>query len=192
MLSENGGSATITPGSYEAVTGSNGVATFTATDYSQQSVSFTATDVTDGNPPVPGSAVVTFEPGGSSSSCSDTPPTPVGGYTIGPWASGLAYNPQDLDIDGVDYYACSGIDQPATTRRGTSTFPTGSRDKSTCSARLVGRRAPRTRCRMRPSPQVCSVVWRSEGRFAVCRVADHGQQLLQSRGCPARSHHRRD
>ena len=125
MLSENGGSATITPGSYDAVTGSNGVATFTATDYSQQSVSFTATDVTDGNLPVPGSAVVTFEPGGSSSSCSDTPPTPVGGYTIGQWASGLAYNPQDLDIDGVDYYACSGIDQPAYDASGNLYVPDG-------------------------------------------------------------------
>ena len=125
MLSENGGSATITPVSYVAVTGSNGVATFTATDYSQQSVSFTATDVTDGNTPVPGSAVVTFEPGGSSSSCADTPPTPVGGYTIGPWASGLAYNPQDLDIDGVDYYACSGIDQPAYDASGNLYVPDG-------------------------------------------------------------------
>ncbi|MGO9750655.1 MAG: Ig-like domain-containing protein, partial [Solirubrobacteraceae bacterium] len=112
-LSDNGASAVISPASGQAVTGSNGVATFTAADVSEQSVSFTATDVSDGNLPVPGSAVVTFEPGGSSSSCSDTSPTPASGYSVGPWATGLTYNPQALDIDGVDFYACSGIEQPA-------------------------------------------------------------------------------
>ena len=63
-LSENGAHATISPPSGQAVTGSDGVATFTATDTSQEAVSFTATDVTDGNLPVPGSATVNFAPAG--------------------------------------------------------------------------------------------------------------------------------
>ncbi len=112
-LSDNGGSASITPASGQAVTDNDGIATFTATDGTEQSVAFTATDVTDGNLAVPGSATVTFQPGGSSSSCSDALPAPVGGYSFTPWATGLAYNPQALDIDGVDFYACSGIEQPA-------------------------------------------------------------------------------
>ncbi len=112
-LSENGASATISPASGQAVTGANGYATFTATDTAEQSVSFTAIDVTDGNLPVPGSATVTFEPGGSSSSCADTPPTPVGGYSVASWASGFAYNAQAIPLDGVTFYACSGIEQPA-------------------------------------------------------------------------------
>jgi len=99
-----GGSAQVTPvgsspGPNEAVTDSTGTATFTATDTAQETVQFTATDVSDGNLPVPGSAVVTFEPSGSAG-CSDLAPTPVSGYTISTWASGIPYDPQPLSGPG--------------------------------------------------------------------------------------------
>jgi Pro-kumamolisin, activation domain/Bacterial Ig-like domain (group 1) len=97
----------------EAVTNSDGYATFTATDEYEESVSFTATDVSDGNLPVPGTGTVTFEPEASSSSCSDAAPTAVNPFATSPWATGLAYNPQDLSVDGVTYLACSGAGQPA-------------------------------------------------------------------------------
>ena len=96
-----------------ATTDAGGYATFTATDTAEESVAFTASDTSDGDLPVPGSATVTFEPGASSSSCMDGVPTATSPFSVSPWASGFDYNPQALDIDGVDFYACSGLGQPA-------------------------------------------------------------------------------
>lgn len=121
-LSENGGNATITPGSGQTVTDSAGYATFTATDISQQSVAFSATDVTDGNLPVPGSATVTFEPGGSSP-CSDAAPTAASGYSISPFVSGLAYNAQQETFGSFTLLPCSGPGSPAFNSSGVAYVP---------------------------------------------------------------------
>ena len=123
-LSAAGSSAVMSPPSGQAVTDSTGNAVFHVTDSSQQSVSLTAADVTDGNLPVPGSATVTFEANGSSS-CSDTPPTPAGGYSVAQWASGEDYNPQPITttVGGggtVTVLACSGPSVPAFDSSGNS------------------------------------------------------------------------
>ena len=104
--------AEITPSDKEAETDAEGVATFTASDPYEETISFTATDVTDGNLPVPGSATVTFEEH-ESSSCSDASPVPISGFSIAPWVSGIPYNPQSLDFPGVEFYACQGPAAPA-------------------------------------------------------------------------------
>ncbi len=49
-----GGSALIAPASAEVVTNAEGVATFTATDSAEESIGFSATDVSDDELPVPG------------------------------------------------------------------------------------------------------------------------------------------
>lgn len=111
-IAQGSGNATIAPESLEALTNDEGIATFTATDESQESVSFTATDASDGDLPVPGSATVTFEPEGASP-CGSGAPTAVSPYSISPWASGFPYNAQRIYLGLFDYYACQGPEQPA-------------------------------------------------------------------------------
>jgi hypothetical protein len=117
-LAESNGSASIAPGSHQAVTGADGVATFTATDAAAESVAFTATDASDGNLRVPGSATVNFQPAGASS-CVDTPPTPAGGsgLDVATFASGIANNdhPFTTFSGGITFTtsACVGVETPA-------------------------------------------------------------------------------
>jgi hypothetical protein len=106
MISPNSG-----PDTGQATTGADGVATFMATDATQEAVSFTATDVTDGNLPVPGSAVVNFEPQGSSQ-CGETEPTPASGFSVSDWATGLPFNAQDLPNNGSTTVACALENKP--------------------------------------------------------------------------------
>jgi hypothetical protein len=101
----------ISPASKQAVTGANGVATFTATDTAQQTVSFTATDVTDGNLPVPGNATVNFQPGGAGT-CADTAPAPSAGYTVSQFAGGLQFNNQDTTGDDGGSFTLTACTSP--------------------------------------------------------------------------------
>ena len=80
-LRDNGANATIIPASGQAVTDGNGLATFTATDTANQTVSFTAADVTDNNLPVPGSTTVNFVPAGPPN-CVQTLPIGSGGFAV--------------------------------------------------------------------------------------------------------------
>lgn len=114
-LSDNGANAAITPASGEAVTDSGGLATFTATDTANQTVSFTAVDVTDNNLPVPGAATVNFSPAGPPS-CSQTLPTGAGGFSVSPFASGLGTDQQAVvtNVGGLTFTtpACDGAETP--------------------------------------------------------------------------------
>ncbi len=113
-----GGSATVTPGSREALTNSEGLATFTATDTTTESVGFTASDESDSELAVPGSALVNFQPEGSQP-CADTAPIPTSGspVTVSPFASGFPDNTQAFSgvFEGILFngVACAGIDTPA-------------------------------------------------------------------------------
>jgi hypothetical protein len=112
-----GGSAVISPGSDEAVTNSEGIATFTATDTAQESIGFTAVDMTDEELPVPGSAVVNFQPE-ETPACPDTPPKPTAGspVSVSSFASDFPDNTQGFEAvyEGIRFTggACSGIDEP--------------------------------------------------------------------------------
>jgi len=111
-----GDSAVIAPASGQAVTGSDGVATFTVTDTAAESVPFLATDVTDGNLPVPGSAVVSFQPE-TMSPCSFTAATPESGYSVVPYASGFITDQQPLSFfygNGFPFFygGCGGAEAP--------------------------------------------------------------------------------
>ncbi len=102
ILSEGSADAQITPtGATPGVTDTNGMATFTATDVQAEVVTFTATDVTDGNLPVPGSAQVTFT-GNPSSACGTiSAPTAHNGATATVVASGFPTGSAGL-------YPCAG------------------------------------------------------------------------------------
>ena len=94
-ISEGDGSAAITPAESTTpgtttVTNSAGNAVFNATDTNAETVDFTATDVTDGNLPVPGSASVNFGP--STATCSTSLPTATSGTSVSAFATGVTYN----------------------------------------------------------------------------------------------------
>ena len=73
------------------VTDSSGRAMFTVTDSTVQDVSFSATDVTDGDLPVPGTAQVDFTTPTTPSSCFTGTPASGSGYAYSTVLSGLPY-----------------------------------------------------------------------------------------------------
>lgn len=75
-----------------AVTDSSGQIQFIATDTTAETVTYTATDLTDGDMPIPGSAAVTFGAGTGTPPCaSATAITPAAGYAVTSFATGFGY-----------------------------------------------------------------------------------------------------
>jgi Pro-kumamolisin, activation domain/Bacterial Ig-like domain (group 1) len=110
-LSQGGGHSQVT-GPNPSVTDGNGQIMFTATDLVNETVTYTAVDVSDGNFAVPGTAVVNFE-NGSGTACGQnaTPPVGLNGYTVTPFASGFPTGA--LFYSNVNYGGCSGVLGPA-------------------------------------------------------------------------------
>lgn len=100
-LSQTGNSVISAPS--PSVTGSNGQIAFTVTDTVQETITYTATDVSDGNLPVPGSAIVTFNfSGGDNCGITHTgnPDVSAGfGYAMTPFAIGFV--PLDTNFGGL-------------------------------------------------------------------------------------------
>ncbi len=108
QLSQGGGHSIITgPG----VTDASGQATFTATDQVNETVTYTAIDVSDGSLPVPGTAQVTFG-GGSGSACAATltPPAGLNGNLVTPWANGFVA--ENFNFGNVNWGGCPGASNP--------------------------------------------------------------------------------
>ncbi len=121
-LAQNG--RAIATGPAPPVTDANGEIVFTATDAFEETVTWTAIDVTDGDLPIPGTAVVTFS-GAAAGSCV-VPPSPADGYTLTSWANGFAAYPF---FYGNTNFGCSGATDPAFDANGNAFvvhFPTGS------------------------------------------------------------------
>src|SRR5208283_3876462 len=66
-----------------------GRADFTATDTVEQSVTYTATDVTDGNLPIPGGATVDFTSASGPPPCNIGPGMAAAGFAVKTFASGF-------------------------------------------------------------------------------------------------------
>jgi len=100
-LAQTGNSVISSP--TPAVTGSNGQVAFTVTDTVQETVTYSATDVSDGNLPVPGSAQVTFNAGGGDNcGITNTGNPDVGagpGYALTPFAIGFV--PLNTNFGGL-------------------------------------------------------------------------------------------
>jgi hypothetical protein len=124
-IADAGAHAVIT-GPTPGVTDANGQIQFSATDQVNETVVFTATDVTDSNLPVPGSGTVDYS--GSTSTACNVGVTPVAGagYTISSYITGL---PAAATIFyGNANIGCPGGNNPAFTPAGTvlvSDFDTG-------------------------------------------------------------------
>lgn len=117
------GTRSVVTGPNPPVTDANGQIVFTATDAFEETVTYTAVDVTDGNLPVPGTAVVTFS-GSVAGSCV-TPPSAADGYTLTSFANGFAAYPFFF---GNVNWGCRGATDAAFDADGNayvSHFPTG-------------------------------------------------------------------
>ena len=102
-LSQGNGSAVITPAGSStpgttAVTNSAGNAVFNATDTNAETVDFTATDVTDGSLPVPGSVSVNFAP--STATCTTSLPTAASGTSVSAFATDFSYATEGKSFPG--------------------------------------------------------------------------------------------
>jgi len=116
VVSDNGGHAVIT-GPTGGVTDANGQIQFSATDQVSETVTFTATDVTDGNLPVPGSGTVTYS-GSTNTACGvGVVPVAGSGYQITPFISGLPAA-ASLYYGGANT-SCDGANTPTFTSAAT-------------------------------------------------------------------------
>lgn len=121
-LSQDGHS--IVTGPTPPVTAANGEIVFTATNTFQETVTYTAVDNSDGDLPVPGTAVVTFS-GSGSGSCA-VPPSSAPGFDLTPFANGFAAYPF---FYGNVNWGCRGATDAAFDANGNAYvlhFPTGS------------------------------------------------------------------
>ena len=109
-LAQGNGHSLIT-GPNPSVTDAAGQIQFTATNLVNEVVTYRATDVSDGNLAVPGSAVVTFT-NGSGGACGQSLPVPTGlnGYAVTPFATG--FQTGALSFSNVNYGGCAGVSTP--------------------------------------------------------------------------------
>ncbi|MGC1678689.1 MAG: protease pro-enzyme activation domain-containing protein [Candidatus Binataceae bacterium] len=103
QINQSGGNSVIT-GPIPPVTDSNGTIEFTATDSIDETVTYSAVDVTDGNVPFPQNGTVTFnnspEPG-----CAPGTPPAVPGFVVTPYAIG--FFAQAYSFGNINF-ACTG------------------------------------------------------------------------------------
>ena len=121
-LSQGEGRSVVT-GPDPPVSDSSGQIAFTATDRFEETVTYTAVDVTDGDLPVPGSAVVTYS-GSAAGSCA-TAPTAADGYAFTSFINGFA---SQFVFFGNVNFGCAGASAVAFDANGNgyvAYFPTG-------------------------------------------------------------------
>ena len=109
------------------VTDSDGQIQFTATDTNNETVTYSATDVTDGNLPFPGTAQVTFSDA-PEPNCGNQTPVAAPGYVVTPYVTGLLAQSFSYANGQIDYGGCPGASGIAFDTSGNifvSDLPTG-------------------------------------------------------------------
>jgi hypothetical protein len=113
----NGGAHAVVTGPTPSVTNANGQIQFSATDQVNETVTFTAIDVTDGNLAVPGSGTVTYSASTSNSCNVGVAPVAATGYVFTPYITGLPATPL-LFYNNTNLH-CEGGSNPSFTSAGT-------------------------------------------------------------------------
>jgi len=106
-----GGAHAVLTGPTPTVTDANGQIQFTATDQVNETVTFSAVDVTDGNLSFPGTATVTYSKGTATACNVGLVPVAASGYSITPLMTGLPASPS-FYFGNVNW-SCSGANFPA-------------------------------------------------------------------------------
>lgn len=106
-----GNGHSILTGPTPSVTDSNGEIQFIARNPVNETVTYTAVDVSDGNLAIPGSPQVTFT-GGSGAACGQSGlPVAAAGYQLTPFATGFDAGP--FFFANVNWNGCPGASNPA-------------------------------------------------------------------------------
>jgi hypothetical protein len=113
----NGGSHAVIAGPTPSVTDANGQIQFSVTDQVNETVTFTAIDVTDSNLAVPGSGTVTYSSATSTACGVGVAPVAGSGYAFTPYITGLPATPQ-LFYNNTNL-GCAGANNPSFTSAGT-------------------------------------------------------------------------
>jgi hypothetical protein len=89
------------------VTNSSGQIQFTVSDTNNETVTYSATDLTDGNLPFPETTEVTFSDG-PESGCANGTPVAASGYVVTPYVIGLQANNFSYGDGQVNFGGCPG------------------------------------------------------------------------------------
>ncbi len=111
-----GSGHSVVNGPNPSVTNAGGTIQFTATDTTSEIVTYTAVDVSDGDLPVPGSAIVNFN-GQPSSPCFTLVSTAAPGFTLTPFTTGFTSG--SLFFGNVNW-GCRGASNPGWTADGSA------------------------------------------------------------------------
>jgi kumamolisin len=106
---QQGNGHSVIKGPTPSVTDSTGQIQFTATDDQNETVTYTATDVSDGNLTIPGTGTVTFSSAGSSD-CTANPAVGANGYVVTTFASNFPAS--DFYFSDINYSGCPGANNP--------------------------------------------------------------------------------
>ena len=90
------------------VTDGSGQIQFTVTDTNNEAVTYSATDVTDGNLPFPGTAEVAFS-SGPEAGCGNGTPIAASGYVVTPYVTGLLATNFSYGDGQVNFGGCPGV-----------------------------------------------------------------------------------
>jgi hypothetical protein len=108
---DQGGGRSIVTAPNPAVTDANGQIAFEVRNTANETVTYTAVDVTDDELPVPGSAAVTFQNGAGVTCGPATAPQGLNGYTLTPFVTGFVA--RDFLYGNVNWGGCPGISSAA-------------------------------------------------------------------------------
>lgn len=128
ILSQGNGHSNVN-GPNPSVTDANGQIQFTATDLVTENVTYTATDVTDGNLAVPGSATVNFV-NGSAFSCGNNQEVPQTGWVVTSPETGFTPAANCVGVSGTAWDAAGNL--------WALNYPTGKLYKFTASGGIAG------------------------------------------------------
>jgi kumamolisin len=112
---QQGTGHSVIKGPSPSVTDSTGQIQFTATDDQNETVTYTAIDVSDGNLTIPGTGTVTFSSAGSSD-CTANPAMGANGYVVTTFASNFPAS--DFFFSDINYSGCPGANNPFFTPSG--------------------------------------------------------------------------
>jgi hypothetical protein len=152
-----------------SITSAAGTIQFTAADNYAETVTYTAVDVSDGNLPVPGSAVVTFG-GQSNTGCAGPPSPPAAGYTLTPFITGFATG---TSTAGNLLASCAGASFPAFAADG-SVYVANGLDGSFYKLPAQGGSANASNKLSTLGPTLQTPVFGKDGRLYVARTATTG------------------
>jgi hypothetical protein len=116
LVQETPGAHAVLTGPASGVTDANGQIQFLATDLLNETVTFTAVDVSDSQVAVPGSATVTYSGSITTTCYAGVPPTPGDGYTLTPYITGQP-SATNLYYGNVNF-GCPGTNPPAFSNTG--------------------------------------------------------------------------